>query len=283
MTSFDRRLIPVRPDVAAVQYQDDHLSERYTVGELRQVAYGHCNLYETPCAEVGLDTQLHCGETFMVYDEKDGWAWGQVTRDGYVGYVPSDGLRRAVEETTHRVKVLRTFVYPEPNMKRTPISCLSLNAEVFVDGEESGFSKTSRGYVWTVHLSDKQERSGTAIENAQRFLGVPYLWGGRTSLGIDCSGLIQEAFLAAGRMVQRDSDMQEQSIGVQINHGNSTDGLEAGDLVFWDRHVGIMTDRVTLLHANAHHMSVATEPLAQAVARIATVEGPITSIRRVVD
>ena len=283
MTSFDRRLIPVRPDVAAVQYQDDHLSERYAVGELRQVAYGHCNLHETPCADVGLDTQLHCGETFMVYDEKDGWAWGQVTRDGYVGYVRSEGLRRQVEQTTHRVKVLRSFVYPEPNMKRTPISCLSLNAEVNVDGDEAGFAKTTQGFVWAAHLGDKEEGSGSVVENAQRFVGVPYLWGGRTSLGIDCSGLIQEAFLAAGQTVQRDSDMQEQSIGTQINLDNSIDGLKSGDLVFWDRHVGIMTDPETVLHANAYHMSVASEPLAQAVARIATVEGPITSIRRVVD
>ena len=283
MTSFDRRLTPVRPDVAAVEYQDHHLSERYAVGELRQVAFGHCNLHETPCLEVGLDTQLHCGETFMVYDEKDGWAWGQATRDGYVGYVASGGLGAIVEETSHRVNVLRSFVYPEPNMKRTPISCLSLNAEVTIVGEENGFAKTSRGYVWAMHLCDKQMAAGNHVENALRFEGVPYLWGGRTSLGIDCSGLIQEAFLAAGRSVPRDSDMQEQSIGVQINPDNSIEGLKAGDLVFWDRHVGLMTDPVTLLHANAHHMCVAEEPLAQAVARIAKAEGPITSIRRVVD
>lgn len=280
MDKLDRRLTPARPDVAASDLRGVVKAERYSDGVLKQVCVGHCNLHETPCRDDGLDTQLHIGQTFRVYDEQAGWAWGQATFDKYVGYVPSGALSGDVLETTHRVGVLRTFIYPAPSVKRTPNEVLSLNAEVAVLGEKDGYAETAFGYVFARHLRSKEVAVPDVVAAALTFLRVPYLWGGRTGLGIDCSGLIQESFLNAGRVVPRDTDLQEDSIGVRINADNRLDGLQRGDLVFWDRHVGIMTDPNTLLHANAYHMCVEAEPLAQAVERIRSVEGPVTSIRR---
>ena len=280
MSKSDPRLTPARPDLAASHLRGKYHAERYVDGELRQVRVGHCNLHSDPRHDEGLDTQLHFGQVFRVFDEQEGWAWGQAELDGYVGYVPSSALSTSIAGATHRVSTLRTLVYPGPSMKLIPTETLSLNAEVVVSGEKGGFAETQVGFVPTRHLRPKDHLAQDVVDTAVQFLGVPYLWGGRTSLGIDCSGLIQEAFLSAGEIVARDTDLQEKSIGERINPDNSLMGLERGDLVFWDRHVGIMKDAKTLVHANAFHMSVEAEPVSHAVERIMSAEGPVTSIRR---
>lgn len=280
MPSYDRRLTPARDDLAASHLKGTVDAERFVDGIAHQVIVGHCNLHAQPRRDDGLDTQLHCGQMFIVYEEREGWAWGQVDFDGYVGYVPADALSKNPVPTTHRVTALRSFVYPGPSIKLLPVDTLSLNAEVAVERQHDGFAVTPAGYIFGRHISPKDQLTEDVVECALDFLGIPYLWGGRTSFGIDCSGLVQEAFLCAGMTVPRDADLQEKSIGQRINEDNSLNGLRRGDLIFWDRHVGIMVDGQTLLHANAHHMCVAEEPLSKAVERIAAVEGPVTSIRR---
>ncbi len=280
MASIDRRLTPARPDLAASHLRGSVEAERYVDGSVHQVCVGHCNLHAAPRRDDGLETQLHLGQSFTVYDEQEGWAWGQASFDGYVGYVPSNALAQPSAETTHRVSALRSFVYPAASMKMTPTDILSMNAEVAVLAEQDGYAETQIGFVFARHLQPKSDFQPSVVDTALKYVGVPYLWGGRTSLGIDCSGLVQEAFLSTGMNVPRDTDQQENAIGRRINLDNSLAGLEKGDLVFWDRHVGIMVDPTHLIHANAYHMYVEVEPLSDAVERIKTVEGPVTSIRR---
>ncbi len=211
----------------------------------------------------------------------EGWAWGQLDHDQYVGWLPSGALMADIAAPTHRVSVLRTFLYPGPSIKLPPVAALSLGSRVAVSRLQGDFAITPQGAVYAPHLAPLDAVEDDFVAVAERFEGVPYLWGGRTSLGLDCSGLAQVALGAAGVAAPRDSDMQEKALGRPIDVGPTLAGLRRGDLVFWKGHVGIMRDAETLLHANGHFMLVTSEPLAVAVARIAAKEGgPVTSVRR---
>jgi cell wall-associated NlpC family hydrolase len=214
----------------------------------------------------------------MVYDESEGWAWVQLDRDSYVGYMPAAALG-APSEPTHRVAALRTHSYPGPSIKLTPRMALSLGARLTIVACEGDFAVSADGlHVWLRHLAETGWREPDYVAVAERFLETPYLWGGRTSAGIDCSGLVQTALAAAGAASPRDSDMQEAALGKPIA---IDEPRTRGDLVFWKGHVGIMRDSVTLLHANGWHMKVVSEPLAEARDRIAANGGGnVTSLRR---
>ena len=215
-----------------------------------------------------------------VFAEEEGWAWVQLERDGYVGYVNANALSGNIMAPTHRVAVPSTFMYPEPSLKTQPAVLLTLNAQVTVTGGDEKFSRLSNGrFVFTPHLKPAQSYEADFVAVAEMFRHVPYYWGGKSVQGLDCSGLVQVALEACGRPALRDSDMQENSLGQKLMV-NDLDGLRRGDLVFWDGHVGIMTDAATLLHANGHHMMVVAEPLKEAVDRIAARYGQITSIKR---
>jgi cell wall-associated NlpC family hydrolase len=208
-----------------------------------------------------------------LFDESEGWAWVQLARDGYVGYMPSEGLVSAVTTPTHRVAVLRTYVYPSPDIKTPPLALLSLNALLPAVAQEGRFlALKSGGFVIAEHTRKLDEHARDFVDVALAFRGTPYLWGGRTSLGVDCSGLVQLASEAAGLACPRDADMQAEEVGRPLDW-QVAGTLARGDLVFWDGHVGIMSGAHDLVHASAYHMVVVEEPLAEACARIAAAGG----------
>jgi cell wall-associated NlpC family hydrolase len=223
-----------------------------------------------------LDTQLLPGESFIVYETRpDGLAWGQSATDGYVGYVPAAGLG-VTQAPGQRITALWSHVYSRPAVRARVTGDLPFGARIGVAATESGYARLEGGgFVPLQHLAPVP---GDAADHAARFIGVPYLWGGRSARGLDCSALIQLAFMAAGRDAPRDTDMQAEWLGEALP---AEAPLRRGDIVFWKGHVGIMRDAETLIHANGHHMAVAVEPLQPAAARIeAAGGGPVTVRRR---
>lgn len=275
----DKRLTPARPDLAAEHLRGIVGAERYAAGRTMRVLDATAALRRAPAPDAPLDTEALYGETVTVYDITDeGWAWGQLDHDGYVGWLPAGALIDVQVEPTHRVAPLRTFLYPGPSIKLPPVAALSLGSRVRVERIQGDFAVTAYGAIFAGHLEHIDRLEPDFVAVAERFVGVPYLWGGRTSLGLDCSGLAQVSLGAAGIRVPRDSDMQEASVGSPLAPGAA---LRRGDLVFWRGHVGLMQDTSTLLHANGHFMLVTSEPLAEAVARIeAKGGGPVTAVRR---
>ncbi len=277
--SFDPRLTPVRPDLAAAHLQGQVEAGRFVEGVEEEVIAGHAPLREAPSHDARLVTEVLHGECVMVYETDDeGWAWGQLMSDGYVGWLPAAALLRRGPDPTHKVAALRTLVFPGPSIKLPPTNALPFGAQIAVTREDASFAVTAAGgYVPKRHLAalNAAERDHVAV--AERFLGVPYLWGGKTTLGIDCSGLVQVALTACGIVCPRDSDMQEQAVGSPT----SACGMQRGDLLFWEGHVAIVRDPQTLIHANAFHMQVAIEPMVDAIARIRASGCEVTSVRRV--
>jgi cell wall-associated NlpC family hydrolase len=282
MTStLDPRLNAYRADLADERLEGRVTSARFVAGEPRQVAQPVTAVRRNPEARAPLDTEAVLGEIVRVFDEADGFAWVQLERDGYVGYVSADALRSEIVGATHRVSALATFVYPEPDIKTPPLQQLPLGARIAVAGSEDRFARLStEGFVVLRHVTEIGRHARDFVDVAERFIGTPYLWGGRTRHGLDCSGLLQIALEAAGIAAPRDSDMQQAALGTEMLVPQDLEGLERGDLVFWPGHVGIMADSVMLVHANAHHMAVVTEPLVTAAERTLKAGSRITTIKR---
>jgi cell wall-associated NlpC family hydrolase len=280
--SFDRRLTPVRADLAAAHLRGLVDAPRYAEGRRMKIVTSSAPLRRSPQADAPLETEALHGERVIVYDEQAGWAWAQLERDQYVGYLPTAALG-APSAPTHRVAALRTHAYPGAAIKLPPRMALSLGAELRIVRQDGDFAVSEDGLqLWSRSLAELGARESDAVAVAELFLETPYLWGGRTSEGIDCSGLVQTALIAAGLASPRDSDMMEASLGRPIAIDDPTAPLARGDLIFWKGHVGIMRDPVTLLHANGWHMKTVSEPLAQAGERIAANGGgKVTSARRV--
>jgi cell wall-associated NlpC family hydrolase len=276
LTRFAGRLLPARPDLAAAHLRGQVEAARFVEGVPRRVSAAVLDLTMSPEPGAGVETQVLHGERFTVYEARDdGLAWGQSATDGYVGYVDAAGLGEP-GPAGRRVTALWAQVYPRPEVRARTVGELPFMAEVALAREERGFAELAGGgFVAAQHLAPV---AGDAADQAARFLGVPSLWGGRSARGIDCSGLMQLALMAVGVEAPRDSDMQEALLGAALTPDAP---LRRGDLVFWKGHVGMLRDPETLIHANGHHMAVAIEPLAGAVARIeAAGGGPVTARRR---
>ncbi|GJE11960.1 C40 family peptidase [Methylobacterium longum] len=277
--TLDPRLTPARPDIADSGLRGRVAAARYVDGTPRRVVAPSAPLRRAPGPEAGLDTEALQGDPVTLYAEADGFAFVQLVRDGYVGYLPSACLGPAEPEPTHRVTALRTFLYPAPDLKRPVRAHLSLGARLVVTGAAGAYLETPGGFVFADHCAPAAECEPDYPATAARLIGTPYLWGGRTSLGLDCSGLVQLCLDAAGLPCPRDADMQERDLGQALPLDLA--GLRRGDFVFWRGHVGLMLDPGTLIHANGHHMAVAAEPLDAAVARIrANSFGAVTGLRR---
>ena len=280
MIKLDPRLHAHRPDLANAALAGKVEAERFVEPRLMQVIEPVVTVHKAPRFDAMQLTQALFGETVKLFHEEEGWAWVQLAKDGYVGYVNGNALSPHVVAPTHRVAVPSTFMYPDANLKTLPAIHLTLNAQVAITAENGAYSQLSNGrFVFTAHLKHVDEVEPDFVAVAELFRHVPYYWGGKSVQGLDCSGLVQLSLEACGMKALRDSDMQEATLGARLMV-NDLDGLKRGDLVFWNGHVGIMTDEKTLLHANGHHMMVVAEPLKDAVDRIAARYGQMTSIRR---
>jgi cell wall-associated NlpC family hydrolase len=284
MRAFDPRLTPARGDLAAKELEGKVEAARYVEGRGYEVIDPQAPLRATAAPDAPLLTEALKGERVTVYDMNgEGWAWGQLAADGYVGWLPANALAPAGVPPTHKVTALRTFAFPGPSIKLPPLEALPLGARLGIVRVADRLAVTRSGaYVPSPHLAPLDVDEPDFVAVAERFLGVPYLWGGKTALGLDCSGLVQVALTAVGMSCPRDSDMQEQALGTTTGTAGDLADAQRGDLIFWKGHVAIVRDAATLIHANAFHMAVAVEPIADAVARIRAAGSDITSVRRIV-
>lgn len=278
---LDRRLNIYRPDLADEKLQGKVQAERFVKGVPGQITVPVIGLRPKPDLSTGIDTEMLLGETLQVFERNNGWAWVQADADGYAGYLPETAFGETVA-VTHRIVAPRTFLYPQAELRKPPVAALSMGSLLRIVGEEETrgtrylMTENGEGVIASHCQSLEQKQADDYVSVAVHFLETPYLWGGRSGFGIDCSGLVQLSMAMTGRSVLRDTDMQVQSIGTEIDRGD----LRRGDLVFWKGHVGIMEDSETLLHANGHTMTVARENLDEAIKRIGWLYEFPTAFRR---
>jgi len=277
----DPRLTPARPDLAAKYLEGKLKAARYVAGEQFEVSDAIAPLREAPSVDAMLLTQALKGERVTIYDRNDeGWAWGQLNSDGYVGWLPDRALAKPGAAATHRITGLRTFAFPGPSIKLPPVETLVMGSMITATREEGPFAVSRDGwYLPLPHVGPIDRHADDFVAVAEEFVGTPYLWGGKSSFGIDCSGLVQVSLNAAGTGCPRDSDMQRDGLGRTLNPAESKK-LRRGDLMFWNGHVAIVRDALTIVHANAHHMATVVEDTGEAIARIKAAGSEITAIKR---
>lgn len=275
------RLLPARPDLAAACLKGQVEAERYVEPVDMQVTAGVAAIRREARDDGPMDTQALSGEVFAVLDEADGWAWGFSRHDGYAGYIDMAALSAPVRPVTHRVSALRTYLFSQPDLKSAPHFLLSMNSKIAA-GEKRGRYVDAGGLGWVFegHLVPIDHAEPDYVKVAERFVGTPYLWGGKESLGLDCSGLVQTSLEAAGIPVLRDTDMQESELAERFAVIPPEAPRLRGDIVFWTGHVGIMVDDKRILHANAHFLQTVIEPVSETERRAVSNDSPVTSVIR---
>jgi cell wall-associated NlpC family hydrolase len=275
MQKLDPRLHAYREDLADERLKDKVEASHWVKGTLAQINVLVTALHKLPDQTSRQLTQALFGEACNVFEAKNGWAWIQLQNDGYVGYVRENVLSKPHHAATHRVANVSTWRFPSPDLKSQPAAQLYFNSQVSVERREGNYALLHEGgALFAPHLRVIADHEHDFVVVAERYLHVPYYWGGKTCAGIDCSGLLQISLHACGILAPRDSDLQENALGILINDDKN---LRRGDLIFWPGHVGIMQSATQLLHANGHFMKVTSEPLTDVVARS---EKPINSVRR---
>jgi cell wall-associated NlpC family hydrolase len=277
----DPRLTPARGDLAAKYLEGKVEAARFVAGEQFEISEAIAPLRNGPSSDAELATQALLGERVTIYDRNgEGFAWGQLNGDGYVGWLPDRALAKPGATPTHKITALRTFAFPGPSIKLPPIDTLVMGTTLAVAREEAAFAVTRQGwYLPRRHVGGIDAMAEDFVAVAERFVGTPYLWGGKSSLGIDCSGLVQVSLNAAGTGCPRDSDMQRDGLGRLLGLAESSP-LQRGDLIFWRGHVAIARDAETIVHANAHHMATVIENTSGAIARIKAAGSEVTAIKR---
>ncbi|MEM7544102.1 MAG: NlpC/P60 family protein [Pseudomonadota bacterium] len=276
----DPRIIPARPDLAALHLRGHVEADAYASGQPMRIAVPAAPLTDSRDAYAPLTSQVLFGENFTAYEVEAGWAWGQCALDGYVGYVPEADLMPEPDTIpTHRVSAMQALIYPEADIKTRPMGAVPLGSRMTVRDVDAGFAALDPGGFTPIRaLKPLDEPEPLWVATAERFVGIPYLWGGRSTAGVDCSGLVQIALQSAGMSCPRDSDQQQAALGRDVTNAVR----KRGDIVFWKGHVGIMTSPTKILHANAHHMETAIESYEGAVSRIGKNEfGEILAIKRI--
>ncbi|MDI3470175.1 MAG: NLP/P60 family lipoprotein [Pseudolabrys sp.] len=275
---LDPRTNAYRPDLAASSLRGKIEAARFADATVHRIADPHAAVRREPRHDAALETEALFGERFMAYEiNSEGWAWGQLGGDRYVGYVAAGALGRAGPAPTHRVMTTWTLGFPGANIKLPPAITLPMGAQFVVTNEDETFAQTDGGlFIPRRHIAPIDGRAPDFVAVAERLLCAPYLWGGKTALGIDCSGLVQVSLQMAGVPCPRDSDMQQQALGKPVG----LEDLRRGDLLFWKGHVAIARDPQTIVHANAFHMAVAIEPAAEAIARIEAAGSSLLEVKR---
>ncbi len=272
---MDRRLTPANGRVAALSLQGLVPAVMFTAGTPSRIIHAVTDLNRAPAGP--RDRQVLFGASVTSYEDRDGWSFVQAAKDHYVGYVRTDTLGPA-QTATHHVATPATHLYTAEDIKSADLLALSFGSQITVTAERRKFWETPDGYIPKTHVWPLSKRFTDPVTVAQMHFGVPYLWGGNSVRGIDCSGLVQAALLACGIACPGDSDLQRAALGTEIGPDTPP---ERGDLYFWQGHVGMLVDPETLIHANAHHMAVAYEPLRHAMIRIeAQGDGPVTRRKR---
>ena len=260
---MDRRLTPANGEVALDVLRGQVAARRFVPGERARIAAPVVDLCRAPGG--ARDRQLVWGEALTVIDRAAGWAFVQAAKDGYCGHVREMAIGPP-RDATHRVTAPASHLYPEPRIQAHELHALTFGSLLTVSGRTDRFAETPDGFVPMMHLRPLAERCADPVSVAEMFIGTPYLWGGNSHAGIDCSGLVQMSLLAAGIDCPGDTDLQAQSAGVMLDDRRT---LARGDLIFWKGHVAMITDAQRLIHATGHVMAVVVEEIDTAIARIA--------------
>jgi cell wall-associated NlpC family hydrolase len=286
---LDRRLNVIGPGIAEKRLEGLVAASAFVDGDPARIVAPVAGLRREPRPDCGLDHELLMGEEVLVFDAGEGWSLVKSRGDGYVGWTPSQGVGAVGAASTHVVTAPRTFLYPGPDLKLPGATALSMGSRIAVAGETVTrgtryLTLAGGGAVFAGHVASLPLAAGDYVSIAERLLATPYLWGGASAIGIDCSGLVQLSMRMAGMAALRDSDMQAATLGEPVDTGSGPGpgkrDLRRGDLIFWRGHVAIAQGEGRLIHANGYTMDVASEAVDVALERIAAMfEQPI-GVRR---